>query len=123
MPQLDPRDHALLIDIINFGSRAIRHMGSMSFEEFVADEKTFDGVVRCLSVVGEAAWKLSKQAQQAYPAVPWMKIAGMRHRLVHNYSEVDPNISYRSVKDKFHSQRRMLSAPVWLPPGHAVPAC
>lgn len=97
MPRLDPVDHALLIDIVSFGERAIRHLGDLSLEQFEADEKTFDSVVRCLSVVGEAAWKLSRSAQAAYPAVPWVQIAGMRHRLVHDYGDIDAGVSYRAV--------------------------
>lgn len=99
MPQLDSTDHALLIDIVAYGERAIRHLGLLSAD----DEKTFDSVVLCLSVVGEAAWKLSKAAQQAYPEVPWLKIAGMRHRLVHDYGEVDSAVSYRAVTEHLPS--------------------
>lgn len=69
----------------------------MSAEAFLSDEKTLDSVIRCIQVVGEAAWKVNKPIQLAHPEVPWLQIAGMRHRLVHDYGEVDPNIAYRTA--------------------------
>jgi uncharacterized protein with HEPN domain len=93
----DPDDLGRLGDVVIYGNRALRHLGSLSMEEFALDEKTIDSVVRCLAVVGEAAWKLSKPLQQAHPAVPWHLIAGMRHRLVHDYGGVHYPTVYRVV--------------------------
>ncbi len=52
-------------------------------------------MVRCLVIVGEAAWKLTKSFQQAHPEIPWTLISGMRHRLVHDYGGVDNVTVYR----------------------------
>ncbi|MBA3847225.1 MAG: DUF86 domain-containing protein [Planctomycetes bacterium] len=71
--------------MVAYGERARRHLGDTNAEGFAADEKTQDGVVRCLAIVGEAAWKMSKGVKAAHPEVPWPLIAGMRHKLVHDY--------------------------------------
>jgi uncharacterized protein with HEPN domain len=52
-------------------------------------------LVRALQVIGEAAWRVSPQFQTAHPSVPWKKIAGFRHRVVHDYFAVDYDIVWR----------------------------
>jgi uncharacterized protein with HEPN domain len=97
MPPLEPADRGLLGDIIAYGQRAIRHLGSMSADQFATDEKTQDSVVRCLAIVGEAAWKASDTLRRTHPTVPWPLVAGMRHRLVHDYGAVDLRTVYRVI--------------------------
>ena len=98
MLPLSEDDLVRMGDIYAYGQRSVRHLGTLDEVGFASDEKTFDSVVRCLAIVGEAAWKLSKPAQERYNQVPWILIAGMRHRLVHDYGEVDSSIAYKAVK-------------------------
>lgn len=42
-----------------------------------------------LQVVGEAAYKVSDAFKSAHPEVDWFKIAGLRHRIVHDYRRID----------------------------------
>ena len=35
--------------------------------------------------IGEQAYGLSNEYKEAHPEVPWSAIAGLRHRLVHDY--------------------------------------
>ncbi|MCK6486819.1 MAG: DUF86 domain-containing protein [Planctomycetes bacterium] len=46
-------------------------------------------------MVGEAAWKVSDKVKAAHTAIPWPLIAGMRHRLVHDYGRTDENVVYQ----------------------------
>lgn len=92
---LDPADAGRLGDIIAYGERAIRHLGDLDQAAFVADDKTYDSAVRCLAVVGEAAYKMSKSLKDENPTIPWHLIATMRHRLVHDYGGVDHTTVYR----------------------------
>lgn len=95
---LDPADAGRLGDIIAYGERAIRHLGDVDQAAFVADEKTYDSAVRCLAIVGEAAYKMSKPLKDLHPTIPWHLIATMRHRLVHDYGGVDHTTVYRVLK-------------------------
>lgn len=50
--------------------------------------------------IGEAASKVSEQGRGRIPDVPWIKIVGMRHRLVHGYRDIDFNLLWTvAVRD------------------------
>jgi uncharacterized protein with HEPN domain len=48
-------------------------------------------------IVGEAAFRLSKGLKDRHPQIPWMKMEGMRHILVHDYFKVDWEIVYTTA--------------------------
>lgn len=39
--------------------------------------------------IGEQAYQLSDDFRKRYPQIPWAKIAGLRHRLVHDYENTN----------------------------------
>jgi uncharacterized protein with HEPN domain len=43
----------------------------------------------CIQEIGEAARRISDFGQDRAPDLPWTKIVGMRHILVHAYFEID----------------------------------
>ena len=42
-----------------------------------------------IQIIGEAARRVSAEFRQSHPKIPWAKIVGMRHRIVHDYIHVD----------------------------------
>ena len=61
----------------------------------------------------EAASRLSQEARDQRPAVPWREIIGMRHILVHGYFEVDLDLVW-SVVDRELTALRDAIAPMSL---------
>ena len=82
---LDPHDASRLRDVVTYGEKVQSMIGGLSYEEFLADTKTVFAVSYGIQVVGEAVWKVSEELKRATTAIPWPLIAGMRHRLVHDY--------------------------------------
>ena len=39
--------------------------------------------------IGEHAYSVSDEYKEAHGAIPWAKIAGLRHRLVHDYDDTN----------------------------------
>jgi uncharacterized protein with HEPN domain len=52
-------------------------------------------LVRCVQIVGEAAARVSDEGRQRVPGLPWPRIVGMRHILVHAYYKVDLDAVWR----------------------------
>lgn len=92
---LDPQDAGRLRDVIAYGEKVQAMVGGLNQEGFLADAKTFFAVCYGIQVVGEAAWKLSDGLKKANASIPWPLIAGMRHRLVHDYGRTDEHVVYQ----------------------------
>ena len=46
-------------------------------------------MIRELEILGEAAGRVSKKFVADHGEVPWKEITGIRHKLIHDYFEVD----------------------------------
>jgi len=67
----------------------------MTESSFLSDEKSCDAVVRNLEIIGEASNRLPEDFRTKHPEIEWVKIVGLRHRIVHEYFGVDlPMIWY-----------------------------
>jgi uncharacterized protein with HEPN domain len=58
-------------------------------DAFGTDELIQNWVTSHIQVIGEAANHVTEKLRSGHPEVPWSKIIGMRHILVHSYFEID----------------------------------
>jgi uncharacterized protein with HEPN domain len=56
-------------------------------------------VVRHLEIIGESASRISTETQIRFPEVPWGKMIGMRHVLVHGYFDIDLDIVWSVIEN------------------------
>ena len=68
-----------LEDIQESCSRVLRYTQSMTFEQFRADDKTYDAVVHNLEIIGEAAKGLPDDVRAMMPDIEWSKTTGLRN--------------------------------------------
>jgi len=85
-------------DMLEYMERAESYVESMNFDQFVKDNKTFDAVIRCIEVIGEAVKNIPNEIKSNYPSVPWRDIAGMRDKMIHGYFTVDPEAVWLVLK-------------------------
>jgi uncharacterized protein with HEPN domain len=76
-------------DILEAIAKIERYVTGLNFEQFRADQKTVDAVVRNLEVIGEAVRHLSTDEESLPAGVPWTDIADMGNILIHEYFGVD----------------------------------
>lgn len=69
----------------------------ISYEEFVADRRRRDAVIRNFQVIGEAIKNLPDDLKEGYPETDWKKIAGFRDVLTHVYFGIKPTILWDSA--------------------------
>jgi uncharacterized protein with HEPN domain len=50
-----------------------------------------------VQAIGEAARRVSPEAQATHFEIPWRRIIGMRHRIVHDYMSLDEDLLWDVV--------------------------
>ena len=99
-------DH--LEDILDAAEKAQAFVEGITCEAFVNDDKSVFAVIRALEVVGEATKRLPQPLRDEYPQVPWSSMAGMRDNLIHDYSDVDRQLVWRTVQEEIPEVRRQV---------------
>ena len=69
-------------------------------EDLLADTFLQWALTTPLYNMGEQVYQLSPELKRAYPDVPWSQIAGVRHRLVHDYEGVNWSIIVDIIFDE-----------------------
>jgi len=54
-------------------------------------------VIRQLEILGEAAGRVSRETCILFGEIPWQRVTGLRHRLIHDYLGVDVQLVWRVV--------------------------
>ncbi|HSK81327.1 MAG TPA: DUF86 domain-containing protein [Thermoanaerobaculia bacterium] len=90
-------DREFLADILEAIRRGRMYVDGMDYDQFMADLKTQDAVVRALEVIGEAAKRLSPAVREQHASIPWKNMAGLRDKLIHDYFGVNLDIVWQIV--------------------------
>ena len=80
-----------------------RYLQNLGEAEFVASSRDQDAVVRQLTVLGEAAKRVSADFRNEHPEIPWKKISGLRDVIVHDYFHVNLEKVWRIVTEELPS--------------------
>ena len=88
---------ASLIDIVAYARRALGYLDGVSVADFARSNGVQDQVIRCLTVIGEAARRTPDAVRSTYPQVPWAQMIGMRNRLAHEYDGIDVETVWLTV--------------------------
>ena len=68
-----------------------------SYDEFAKDRRSQLAILKSVEIVGEAASRLSAEAKERHPDIPWREIVGMRNRLVHAYFDIDLRLVWETA--------------------------
>lgn len=83
-------------------------MTGISFETFLADDKTVDAVVRNFEIIGEAARQIPETFKETYPGIPWRDMADFRNVLIHEYFGVDLGILWQVIEMNLGELKKQL---------------
>lgn len=102
-------------DILNSIDTIQGYTEGMTLEEFVADRKTVDAVIRQFAIIGEAACHVPEDICLAHPEIPWKEMRAMRNYIVHVYFGVKDQIIWETVQKDIPSLppllRKLISSP------------
>jgi uncharacterized protein with HEPN domain len=103
------RDWRLYLeDITESCEKVQRFTAGMERAALLADERTYDAVLRNLEVIGEAAKHVPDDVKQQMPGIEWRKISGLRDIVVHAYFGIDNEILWDIVQNKVPVLRRAI---------------
>ncbi len=94
-----------LTDIIRAIGKIQQYTSGMTYDDLLADDKTFDAVVHNLQIIGEATKQIPEVIRQNYPHIEWRKISGLRDIIAHAYFNVNPKIVWNILTTKLKPLR------------------
>jgi uncharacterized protein with HEPN domain len=91
-------------------TKAEKFINGMELLAFTQDDKTVFAVIRCLEIIGEAARKIPLNIRRRFADIPWQSLAGMRDKLIHDYSGVSLEVVWQTVTEDVPAVRPKLIA-------------
>lgn len=82
-------DTASLQDMLEHAHECVQMLAGRSRAELSANRMLQLALTRLIEIVGEAANRVSHETQLRHANLPWLKIIGMRNRLIHGYDVID----------------------------------
>lgn len=102
-------DRVRLMDMLEAIER-IEKYAQAGEAEFRQNELVQNWIIHHLQILGEAAYKVSKEYREQYPELPWPKMIGMRHILVHGYFEINTDIVWSVVVKELPTLKLQIQA-------------
>lgn len=93
------RDPAWLLDMLAAAQKVQEYVAGIDEAQFLASSRDQDAVLRQLTVLGEAAKRVSQEFRADHPEIPWRQIAGLRDVVVHDYLLVDLEEVWRITQE------------------------
>jgi len=84
------------------------YLGNIDKDKFIRNNLVQDGVIRQLEIIGEAVRKISTKTRDTYKEIDWGDITGMRDKLIHDYTGVDLEIVWKTVKEDVPELKRQI---------------
>lgn len=86
--------------MLDAARKAVRLAAGREREELdAADEPLADALVHLISVIGEAASKVSSGTCSDLDTIRWRDLVGMRNWLIHAYFDINLDILWATVQD------------------------
>ncbi|MEK6409293.1 MAG: DUF86 domain-containing protein [Acidobacteriota bacterium] len=92
------RDAGSLLDMLKAARKVLEYASGLDEPNFMASSRDQDAILRQLTIVGEAAKRVSEEFRASHPEVPWRRVAGFRDVVVHDYFKVDLEEVWRIVQ-------------------------
>lgn len=94
---MQPSDRFRFRHMVDAARDAMAFVQGRSRADLDKDRQFTLSVVKCIEIIGEAATKISSEAKEEVPSVPWPDVIGMRHRLIHMYYDVNLDIVWKTA--------------------------
>jgi uncharacterized protein with HEPN domain len=89
-PESGAREWRFYIDdMIGFAEKVLAYTHGLDLEAFVKSGLNYDGTLRNLELIGEAATHIPGEVRKRAADIPWRQVVATRNRLIHGYLGID----------------------------------
>jgi uncharacterized protein with HEPN domain len=92
-------DRVRLQHMLDAAREALSFVAGRERRGLDADRMLVLALVKSIEIIGEAGARVSEEARNATPDVPWSEIVAMRNRLVHAYFDVNLDVVWATVRE------------------------
>lgn len=92
----------LIEDILEAANNILIYTSGMSYEQFIADQKTIDATIRNFEIIGEAANRIPLDYKLLNPEIEWRRIIGFRNKIIHEYFGIDYETVWKIKEHYLH---------------------
>jgi len=82
----------------DYARKALAMTSERSREDLDKVEMLRLALTHLVELVGEAAGQVPPEQRNRHAGIPWAKVVGMRHRLIHGYDLVDYDILWDTIR-------------------------
>ena len=93
------RDPAFLDDIVLSAGGIEGICSGLDLKDLISDEMIQAAVLHHLTVIGEAANRVSAECKARHPEIPWSRIVSQRNRIVHDYFGLDWTLLWKTIRE------------------------
>jgi uncharacterized protein with HEPN domain len=83
--------------MLDMARKAVRKARDVSRSRYDADEDIRIILAHLVQSIGEAAAHVSQETRRLHAGIPWKQVIGIRHRIVHDYMDVDYDVVWEVV--------------------------
>jgi uncharacterized protein with HEPN domain len=92
------RDDSVYVrQMIDLARKAITKVAGKTRADFDGDEDLRYVLLHLVQIVGEAARRVSQEFQRRHLEIPWSDVIGMRHKIVHDYMDINERLLWEVV--------------------------
>lgn len=85
-------DNVYLGHMLDMARKAAGKIEGKSRADYDRDEDLRIVIAHLVQTIGESAARVSEPTRDSHPELPWKQITGIRHRIVHDYMDVDYDV-------------------------------
>jgi uncharacterized protein with HEPN domain len=108
------RDDAYLLEMLLAARDALTLAADITESEFLGSLRDQYAIAKAVELIGESASKVSPEKRAQYAEIPWRTIVGLRHRIVHDYQNLDLQRLWQIVQHDVPQLQQLLE--VIVPP-------
>lgn len=97
---MNAQDNVRLRHMLDAARAAVMIAEGRTREDLDANIEFGLASVQAIQIIGEAANQVTAETRDLYSNLPWRSMIGMRHKLVHEYMDVDYDVVWLTITQR-----------------------